>query len=164
MLGTLRIVEPLLVLALGLNYLPQDRLSVLRTRLENDPDPVHKAKLMKDLGDAEFQQIQKDLADGNNPDAIAVLEKYQAEAEGCVKNLDNKEIDAEKHPSGFKQLQVSLRQSLRRIDDILPSLTSDEQKPFLEIRKELDHLDRHLIRELFPRQPGLEPSAPKPKN
>jgi hypothetical protein len=164
LLGTLRIVEPLLVLALGLIYLPQDQVSTFRSRLEHDPDPVHKARLMKDLGDAEFQEIQKDLAAGNDPDAVAVLEKYQAEAQSCVKDLDAKEIDAEKHPNGFKQLQVSIRQSLRRLDDILPSLTADEQKPFLDVRKELEHLDRHLIRELFPRQPGAESSPPKPKN
>ena len=162
--GTLPIAEPLLILALGLSYFPQDRLSAFRARLQNDPDPVHKAKLMKDLGDVEFQEIQKDLDAGNGPDAVAVLEKYQAEAQSCVKDLDAKKIDAEQHPNGFKQLQVSIRQSLRRLDDILPGLTADEQKPFLQVRKELEHLDRHLIRELFPRQPGAEASAPKPKN
>lgn len=164
MSGTLRIIELSLILALSLEYLPQDRLSTFRSRMANDPDPVHKAKLMKDLGEAEFQEIQKDLAAGNGPDAVAVLEKYEAEAQGCVKDLDAKKIDAEQHPNGFKQLQVSIRQSLRRLDDILPSLTADEQKPFLQVRKELEHLDRHLIRELFPRQPGAEASAPKPKN
>jgi hypothetical protein len=162
--GTLRIVEPLLALALVLNYLPQDRLSAFRLRLQNDPDPVHKAKFMKDLGEAEFQEIQKDLAAGNDPEAIAVLEKYQEEVQGCVKDLDAKESDAEKHPSGFKQLQVSIRQSLRRLEDILPTLTLDEQKPFLEIREKLEHLDRHLIRELFPRQPVADSSPPKPKS
>lgn len=160
----LRMVEPLLIFALGLNYLPQDRVSVFRSRLEHDPDPVHKAKLMKDLGDAEFQEIQNDLVAGNGSEAIRVLEKYKAETQSCVNDLDAKKIDAENHPNGFKQLQVSIRQSLRRLDDILPALTADEQKPFLEIRKELDRLDRHLIRELFPRQPGVESSAPKPKN
>jgi hypothetical protein len=164
LLGTLRIVEPLLILTLGLMYLPQDQISTFRSRLEHDPDPVHKARIMKELGDAEFQQIQKDLAAGDDPDAVAVLEKYQAEAQGCVKDLDAKEIDAEKHPNGFKQLQVSIRQSLRRLDDILPSLTADEQKPFLEVRKQLEHLDRHLIRELFPRQPGAESPPAKPKS
>jgi hypothetical protein len=164
LLGAPLIIETLLLLALSLSYLPQERLSTFRSRLESDPDPVHKAKIMKDLGDAEFQEIQKDLDAGNGPDAVAVLEKYQAEVQGCAKDLDEKKIDAEQHPNGFKQLQVSIRQSLRRLDDILPSLTADEQKPFLQVRKELEHLDRHLIRELFPRQPGAEPSAPKPKN
>ena len=74
MSGTLRIIELSLILALSLEYLPQDRLSTFRSRMANDPDPVHKAKLMKDLGEAEFQEIQKDLAAGNGPDAVAVLE------------------------------------------------------------------------------------------
>jgi hypothetical protein len=45
------------------------------------------------------------------------------------------------------------------MDDITVELTTDGQAPFLALRKRLDQLNRHLIRELFPRQPQPPPPA-----
>ena len=136
----------------------------MRARFEKESDPVRNARLIVPLGDAEFQEIQREAANGNNSEALRMLEQYRDQIRDCVKALDAKEPDPEKHPSGFKQLQISLRTSVRRVDDVIVGLAGDEQKPFLELRKELDQIDHHLIRELFPRQPIAEPETPKPKS
>jgi hypothetical protein len=138
----------------GLVIQQPDRLAQIQARFEHDPDPIHKAKLMPDLGTAEFQEVQKHLAAGNLSDALLALEKFRDAAENCKKELDAKNIDAEKHPAGYKQLEISLRSSLRRIDDLVVGLAADEQKPFLNVRKEIQQLDHHVMRQLFPRQPG----------
>jgi hypothetical protein len=135
-----------------------------RARFDRETDPMHRAKMMPQLSDAEFQQIGKDVAAGHLPEALAVAEEYRDEVRACENGLDAKEVDAEKHPSGFKQLQISLRESLRRLDEILVNFTGDEQKPFIEVRKDLEQLDRHLIRELFPNQPGSDSRSGKPRN
>jgi hypothetical protein len=135
-----------------------------RARFERDTDPLHRAKMMPQLGEAEFQQIDKDVAAGNLAEALEVAREYRDQVQSCEKALDAKEADPEKHPSGFKQLQISLRQSLRRLDEMMVTITGDEQVPFIELRKDLDQLDRHLIRELFPNQPGNDSRAGKPKN
>lgn len=136
----------------------------LRARFAKETDPVRRARLMVPLGDAQFQEIQRQTAEGDYSAALELLEQYRDEAQDCLKGLDAKEPDPEKHPSGFKQLQISLRASLRRVDDIIVGLAGDEQKPFVELRKELEQMERHLIRELFPRQPGTESEPPKPKS
>jgi hypothetical protein len=141
--------------------LQQDRLAQVQSRFEHETDPVHKAKILPDLGDAEFQEVQKQVAAGNLSDALAALEKYRDAAESCKKELDAKGIDAEKHPAGYKQMEISLRSSLRRIDDLVAGLTMDEQKPFLGVRKEIQQLDRHLMLQLFPRQPVTDAAAEK---
>jgi hypothetical protein len=123
-----------------------------RSRFQKETDPVHRAKLMPQLGEAQFQEIDKDLVSEKLPDAIAILQQYRDEAASCVKALDAKGVNAEKHPSGFKELELSLRESLRRLDDILVSFSPDEQGPFRAVRNDLDELDRHVIRELFPSQ------------
>jgi hypothetical protein len=135
----------------------QDRIADLRSRLAHEPNPVAKAKLMPPLGDAEFAAIDDDIAQGKIPEAIEVLKSYRDEVESCDKALDATGTDAEKHPAGFKQLEFSLRDSLRRLDSVLANLTSDEQAPFLDIRKELGELNRHLMEHLFPR--GLTDGA-----
>jgi hypothetical protein len=151
----------LLWAALAVPSLAQGRTSDLRARFDHEPNPVQKAKIMFDLGEAEFQDIRKDVDMDRVSDGLALLRTYRDQIEACTKALEDKKIDAEKHPSGFKQLQISLQESLRRIDAMVPSLTADDQAPFLEVRKELDELDRHLIEELFP---GRTPPPTAPEN
>ena len=152
---------PVLVAALfGSLVFPQDQVTQSRSRFAHESDPVRKARLMPDLGDAEFAEIRKDVEAGHLPDALSVLQEYRDEAQSCVKALGAAGIDAEKHSSGFKQLEISLQESLRRLDALLPNMTVDEQAPFLEVRKDLDNMNRHLIEELFPRR---APPAEKPE-
>jgi hypothetical protein len=141
---------------------PPDRVAELRSRFDHDPDPIRKAKLMPQLGDAEFRELESDLLAERLPAALMVLQQYRDEAQSCEKELEAKGVNAEQHPTGFKQLQFSLRESLRRLDDLLVTLTSEEQAPFAPARKDIDDMNRRLIRELFPRQPAAE--EPKPEN
>jgi hypothetical protein len=133
-----------------------DRVAELRSRFDHDPDPIRKAKLMPQLGDAEFREIEGDLLAERLPDALMILQQYSDEAQSCEKELEAKGVNAEQHPAGFKQLQFSLRESLRRLDDLLVTLTADERAPFEPVRKDIDEMNRRLIHELFPRQPAAE--------
>lgn len=142
----------------------QATLDDLRGRYSREPDPVHKAKLLPKLGDAEFLAVQKQLDDGNLAEALAAVREYRDQAQFCVTALDAKEPDPEKHSAGYKQLQISLRESLRRLDNMMAGLTGDDQKPFRALRNDLDQMDRHVIKELFPRQPSSETGPGKPKN
>ena len=139
-----------------------DRVAELRSRFDHDPDPIRKAKLMPQLGDAEFREVESDLLAERLPDALMILQQYGDEAQSCEKELEAKGVNAEQHPAGFKQLQFSLRESLRRLDDLLVTLTADERAPFEPVRRDIDEMNRRLIHELFPRQPATE--EPKPEN
>ena len=119
---------------------------------------MRRAQMMPRLGQAEFDEITRDMDAGKLPEALSVLKEYRDEIESCEKGLDAEKINAEKHPKGYKQLEISLRQSLRRLDALLVSFNGDDQKPFLEVRGGLDELNRHLIRELFPNQPDKDPA------
>ena len=141
----------------------QTRTTDFLTRFEHETDPVHRAKLMPRLGDEQFHEIAKEISDGNLPEALTILKKYRDEAALCTKELDSKVTDPEKHPGGFKELEISVRQSLRRLDELLVSMTGEEQKPFLEVREDLDRMNRHLVRQLFPRQPVPGETASKQK-
>jgi hypothetical protein len=147
--------------------LPENSTAELRSRFTNETDPVRKAKLLGPLGEAEFRDILKDADSENFGEALAIFQRYRDEARACQKALEGKEPDPEKHPNGFKQLQISLRQSLRRLSDIIVDLPADEQKPFQDVRRDLEQMDRQLIHELFPRRPESDPDSqpdtPKPQ-
>ena len=124
-----------------------------RAKYVRETDPVHKAKLLLPLGDSEFKDAESALANEKLSEALNILKQYLDEAQSCEKELDAKFPDAEKHANGYKQLQISLRGSLRRLDAMIVGLTEDDRKPFVEIRGQLDEIDRHLIQQLFPKQP-----------
>lgn len=132
---------------------PQGRTAELRSKFAEESNPIRKAKLMPRLGEAEFREITGAVAAGRLADAQAGLERYRSEVQECAQKLDATGIDAEKHPAGFKQLEISLRESLRRLNHLIEGLTAEEQAPFLAVRKDLDEINRHLVHALFPRQP-----------
>ena len=125
-----------------------------RTRFNREADPVHKAKILVSLGDSEFKDAQTALADDKDAQALEIIKLYHGEAQAVEKALNDKISDAEKHPNGFKQLQISLRGSLRRLDSMIVGLSAEDRIPFQEIRGQLDEMDRHLIQQLFPKQPA----------
>jgi len=154
----LRCTRGLSLAALAVSLLPgparaQDRTAQIRSLFDHQSSAVEKAKLMPRLGDAEFSDARKEIAAGRLPQAAAILGQYRDEAQLCARGLEAAGRDAEQHPAGFKQLQISLRQSLRRLNEILVGLPADDQVPFLAVHKDLDELNRRLIRKLFPRQP-----------
>jgi hypothetical protein len=132
----------------------------LRSRFSQEADPVHKTKLLLPLGDSEFRDAQAALAEGKNSEALDILKQYLDEAQSCDKALDAKFADPERHPNGFKQLQISVREALRRLGALIVGLSADDRGPFVDIRNQLDEMDRHLIQQLFPRQPAA-PQKPK---
>ncbi len=152
----------MIVVAAG-SVVAQDRVPELRARFQSETNPVHKAKLLPRLADAEFSDIQNQVAAGNLGDAAAIVEKVRGEAHSAQEALDAMKRDAEKHPEGYRQLQISVRESVRRLNDILTGLAGDDQKPFQEVRDDLEKLDRQLIHQLFPHRPDDMPPAEKSK-
>jgi hypothetical protein len=139
----------------------QGKIADLRARLVREPNPIAKAKLMPQLGDAEFAEIDMDVTQGKLPEALDVLQQYRDEVDLCDKALSASGADAEKHPGGFKQLQFSLRDSLRRLDLVIVNMTSDEQAPFLAIRADLGEVNLRLIQHLFPHDAPAKPEMSK---
>jgi hypothetical protein len=130
--------------------LGQKQILDSRTRFTQETDAVRRAQKMPKLGEAEFDEITRDIGEGKLTDGLAILKEYRDEIRSCEGDLDAKNLDAEKHPQGFKRLEITLRQSLRRLNNLPAGLTTDEQAPLVEVCAELEELNRHLIQELFP--------------
>jgi hypothetical protein len=148
----------------------QDRTAELRARFQSEPDAVRKAGLVAQLADAEFRDMHAKIDAGDLAAAAEIAEQVRDEAAASKKALDAKHRDAEAHPEGYKKLEISVRESVRRLDDIMVSLAKDDQKPLADVRAELEMLDREMIHQLFPKRPEAKPAgapaaaADKPKN
>ena len=137
----------------------QDRTAELRSRFEKETDAVRKAGLVAPLADSEFRDIHQQVDAGDLAAAAEIAGHVRDEAQASKKALDAKHRDAEAHPEGYKKLEISVRESVRRLDDIMVSLAKDDQKPLAEVQAELETLDREMIHQLFPKRPEAAPGG-----
>jgi hypothetical protein len=115
---------------------------------------VRKARLLVKLGDGEVDLAKKQLQGGDDVASLETLENYRGQVEQTIAGLKATGFDAEKKPGGFKELQISLRENIRHVDDLILSLPADKRPFFREVRGILAQMQNDLIDELFPRRGG----------
>jgi hypothetical protein len=130
----------------------QDRLADDLARYQHEPDPVRKARDLAKLGDEQIDLAKKELKE-DEVTALHTLEIYRDEVHDTVTALHGTGVDAERKPAGFKELQISLRETIRRIDDLILTMNVDKRPFFREVRNDLFADQNKLIDELFPRKP-----------
>lgn len=141
-----------LLLGSGLRLAGQGRLAGQLDQYLNENDPVRKARLLVKLGDEEIEQAKKHLQNGNDVASLQTLEQYRDQVGKTISALKATGANAERKPAGFKELQISLRENIRRIDDLILSLPVDKRPFFREVRGSLVQMQNELIDALFPRQ------------
>jgi hypothetical protein len=137
----------------------QDRLSEDVARYQHEADPVRKARELAKLGAEQVESAKRQLKAGDEVASLHTLEQYSDEVRETVSALNATGVDAEKKPAGFKELQISLRETIRRVDDLIFTLNVDKRPFFREVRNDLFVNQNQLIDKLFPRSP--ERTAPK---
>lgn len=137
----------------------QDRFAQDLARYQNETDPIRRARELAKLGDEQVDLAKRQLKAGDEVASLQTLEQYRDEVRATVAALNGMGADAERKPAGFKELQISLRETIRRIDDLILTLEVDKRPFFRAVRNDLFMDQNELIDKLFPRKP--ERSAPK---
>jgi hypothetical protein len=157
---TRRVAVPILMAALSGAALAGDKLSELQARFDSETSGVHKAKMLQKLGDAEFEEANRAEKSGDYSTVGLIMEKYRDNARAASQVLEKENPDGERHPGGYKQLEMHVQKGLREVDEIL-IIAPEEYKPPLQlVRKDLLSLDDELLRFLFPRRHEKKPQAP----
>jgi hypothetical protein len=146
-------------LALCAPLVAQDRFAENLAKYQNETDPVRKSRALVKLGDEQVDQAKKQLKGDDEVASLHTLELYRDEVRDTVAALKGTGVDAERKPAGFKELQISLRETIRRIDDLILTLNVDKRPFFREVRNDLFLYQNELIDDLFPRRPDR--NAPK---
>jgi hypothetical protein len=145
-------------LALCASLTAQDHLSEDLAKYQHETDTVRKAHVLAKLGDEQIDVARKLLKE-DEVASLHTLEQYRDEVHDVVTALTGMGVDAEKKPAGFKELQISLRETIRRIDDLILTLNVDKRPFFRVVRNDLFTDQNVLIDKLFPRKP--ERNSPK---
>jgi hypothetical protein len=155
-------IRIVLVAALGLcgALAAQDRLTDGLARYQHESDPVRKSRALAKLGDDQVDQAAKQLKAGDEIGSLQTLEKYRDEVHEMVAALRATGASAEKKPAGFKELQISLRGTIRHIDELIFTLNVDKRPFFRAVRNDLFTDQNELIDQLFPRNPDHSPAKP----
>jgi len=137
----------------------QDRLAEELAKYQHETDPVRKSRALAKLGDEQVELAKRQLRADDEVASLHTLEQYRDEVHDMVTALNGMGVDAERKPAGFKELQISLRETIRRIDDLILTLNVDKRPFFRVVRNDLFADQNVLIDELFPRKP--ERNSPK---
>jgi hypothetical protein len=148
--------------ALLLPMQPQDRLGQYKSQFDSEKDPVRRAKILVKLSASQFQQIRSEADSGKADEGLRDLETLRDECVSTHEALKAKAVDPERKSAGFKELEISVRESLHRLREILAGLSGEDEKHYAKVRTQLEQLNNELIKELFPRQPGSGPQNQKP--
>jgi succinate dehydrogenase flavin-adding protein (antitoxin of CptAB toxin-antitoxin module) len=137
-----------------------DKLSEMQARFDHEKNPVHRAKLLEKLGDAEFDEARRAFKVNDLSTVGIVLEKYRDNVRVALEGLRTKHTDAQKDSNGFRQLEIHVRRGIREADEIILRVPEEYQPPLQIVRRDLDSMDRELIRMLF-RHRDEQTGAPK---
>jgi hypothetical protein len=145
-----------------LRLVADDARTKLQSQYDSEQDPVAKAKILAKMGRLEIDQARADLKSGNDVQSLSDLQHYRDEVRSTIQALAATGISAEKHPAGFKELQISLRETLRRVDDLINTLPYDKRPWFEEVRTDLAKFQAVLIDDLFPTPHNKDPRKGDP--
>jgi hypothetical protein len=128
----------------------QETRAKYEAQYQLEHDPMARAKILAKLGHYEVDQARSDLKADKDEQSLADLERYRDQVETAVQALAATGVNAEQHPSGFKELQISLRETLRHIDEMILQLPLDKRPWFQAVRSDLARSQNSLIEALFP--------------
>jgi hypothetical protein len=135
---------------LGVPARAQDSRSRYQAQYEAESDTVRKAKILAKLGPLEIAEARANVRAEKEEQALALLEKYRDEVGKTAEALAATGVDAQRRPAGFKELQISLRESIRHLDDLILSLPVDTRQFFQAVRSDLSATQNLLFDALFP--------------
>src|ERR1700693_4008070 len=78
-----------------------EKLSEMQARFDRENNPVHRAKLLEKLGDAEFDEARWAFKANDLSTVAIVLEKYRDNVRVALEGLKKKSSDAEKSSNGY---------------------------------------------------------------
>ena len=138
----------------------EDVLPVLRLEFQHQSDPVKRAKLFPKLGNALIAEMRRLESSREYETVPTLFHEYHDAASAAYDGLASSGRDAEKHSSGFRELEMHLRQSLHPLNDLVFGLPLADRDGLRLPQKDIEDLDDKLVKALFPRIPQHPKTPP----
>jgi hypothetical protein len=139
--------------ALGASPRRQDNEPDLRVRIQRESNPVRKAKLEVRLGRVKLFQAIAAFDQGKVEEMNQLLGAYMEILHSAWERLKNSGRVAHKKPSGFKELDIELREDARYLEDLRRRIPYSERGAVEKTAGEVDELRNKVLKALFPPAP-----------
>ncbi|MGB7848736.1 MAG: hypothetical protein WBL63_24205 [Candidatus Acidiferrum sp.] len=143
-----------------------DKVKELQDHFDKEAHATSKVKALDKLAQAQFDAAAKAGGLGDYITVGLAFEKYRDNVRATLELLRKQEPDADRHPGGYRQLELQVRKGLREVQETLITAPVEMRPPLEIVRKDLVDLDDELIRLLFPRrtkEPQKVPAIPEEK-
>ena len=143
-----------------------DKAGELQERFDKETHAAGKVRALDKLTEAQFEASRKASAAGDYNTVGLIMEKYRDNVRACLELLRKQEPDADRHPGGYRQLELQTRRGIREVEDTLLTAPPEVRPPLELVHKDILEMDDELIRLLFPRRtpdPVKVPPVPEEK-
>jgi len=129
-----------------------DKLKELQEQFDRANHAGAKIKDLQKLGALEFEAATQASKAGDYVAVGLIFEKYRDNVRQAFELLKKQEPDADRHPGGYRQLELEVRHGIREVEDTLLAVPEEVRPPLEIVRKDLIDMDDALIHSLFPRR------------
>jgi hypothetical protein len=121
-----------------------------RTRLQKETDPIDRAKIGVKISDILVEDVGEAVREGNFEEMQLQLTAYAQTIESAHKELLDSGRNAVKKPGGFKELEIALRQHVRKFDELSRMLNLQRRVPLEQTKDLATGIRDKLLKALFP--------------
>lgn len=152
------------ILAAGSGALGRESEAQLLQRIRDEQNPVKKAKEEIKLANLKFAQVQDAYSQGNIEAGTKLLATFVEDMKTSWKFLQASGRKAVKQPDGFRELEISLREDARLLQDMGRRIDYFDREPVEKAAQELDQMRVEVLQALFPagKSQPLNASPPPP--
>ena len=126
-----------------------ERLGKYQAQYAQETDLVRRAKLLGAMAPLEINQARDIFKTGNDEQSLDVLTHLVAEVQKTMTGLKASGLDPTRRPAGFKELQIGLREGIRRLNDLVLEIPDEKRPWFNSALSDLTDAQNALIDDLF---------------
>lgn len=142
----------------------RDTEQQLLERVQSEPNPVKKAKEEIRLANYKLSHIKDAYSQGNVEEGAKLLSTFVDIMKTTWKILQDSGRTAAKQPQGFRELEISLREDVRTLQDLARVVSYFDRAPLENAVQELEHMHDEVLKALFPGgTPRTTKASPSPK-
>jgi hypothetical protein len=130
----------------------------LLKRIQSEQNPVKKAKYEIRFANLKLEQVQDAYKQHDVQLGSKLLEAFVEHMQTSWKILQESGRQAAKQPQGFKELDISLRQDVRLLEDLRHRVAYFDRGPVDKAAQEMERIRSEVLRALFP------PAKPRTTN
>jgi hypothetical protein len=126
-----------------------ERLAIERGKLAELKNPVERTRSYIRIARLLLDFVAGAARDHDTEAMVSLVDQYTSAIQSARDSIVNTDRDAARNAAGFKDLEVALRQDIRRLQDVNAGLTVDERRPVAHALEVTNSIREELLRLLF---------------